>query len=67
MTKNIILNVLMRKETWWRILWKGGKSRCEARNVAWKILVRTEVTGTGAQIPPGRPPVDRTLLSVSGI
>lgn len=57
----------MRKETWWRILWKGGKSRCEARNVAWKILVRTEVTGTGAQIPPGRPPVDRTLLSVSGI
>lgn len=53
----------MRKETWWRIRWKGGKSRCEA----WKILVRTEVTGTGAQIPPGRPPVDRTLLSVSGI
>ena len=65
MTKNIILNVLMRKETWWRIHWKGGKPRCEACDVAWKI-VRTEVTGTGAQTPPGRPPMDGTLLSVSG-
>ena len=35
-------------------------------NAAWK-RVRTEVTGTGAQTPSGRPPMDGTLLPVSGI
>lgn len=34
MTNNIILNVLMRKETWWRIHWKGGSH--DVGHVTWR-------------------------------